>query len=129
MTTKGQKKVRYRTSGNKSQITVVGCGDATGSCIPPFVIIDAKSLNMEWTKGEVPGTTYGLSDRGWIDMVLFKGWFENMEWTKGELPGTTYGLSDRGWIDMVLFKGWFENHFLKHCVSSRPILLLLDGHS
>ena len=30
---------------------------------------------MEWTKGEVPGTTYGLSTRGWIDMDLFKGWF------------------------------------------------------
>ena len=32
---------------------------------------------MEWTKGEVPGTTYGLSNHGWIDMELFKGWFTN----------------------------------------------------
>ena len=29
---------------------------------------------MEWTKGEVPGTTFGLSESGWIDMKLFKGW-------------------------------------------------------
>ena len=27
--------------------------------------------------GEVPGTTYGLSSLGWIDMELFKGWFVN----------------------------------------------------
>ena len=27
---KGQKKTRYRTSGQKSQITVTGCGRATG---------------------------------------------------------------------------------------------------
>ena len=45
--------------------------------LPPFVIFDAKSLNMEWTKDKVPNTTYGLSSRGWIDMNLFKGWFMN----------------------------------------------------
>ena len=94
---KGQKKVRYCTSGNKSQITVIGCVNATGTAIPPFVIFDAKSLNTEWTEGEVPGTIYGLSDRGWVDIELFKG--------------------------------WFNNHFLRHAVASRPILLLLDGHS
>ena len=31
--------------------------------------------------GEVPGTTYGLSDNGWIDMVLFKKWFFH-QWIK-----------------------------------------------
>ena len=69
-----QKKVRYRTSGNKSQITVIGCVSASGHAIPPFVIFDAKSLNKEWTKGEVPGTTYGMSNKGWVDTELFQGW-------------------------------------------------------
>ena len=44
---RGQKKVRYRTSGNKNQITVIACVSASGQCIPPFVIFDAKRLNME----------------------------------------------------------------------------------
>lgn len=74
---RGQRKVRCRTSGNKKQVTVVASVNAAGMCTPPFVIFDAKSLNMEWTKGEVPGTTYGLSNNGWIDMELFKGWFKN----------------------------------------------------
>jgi len=30
---------------------------------------------MERTQKEIPGTTYGLSDSGWIDMHLFKQWF------------------------------------------------------
>ena len=64
---KGQKKIRYASSGNKSQITVVGCGSATGQVIPPFVIFDAKQLNPLWTRDEVPGTRYGLSEKGWID--------------------------------------------------------------
>ena len=71
---KGQKKVRSRTSGNKSQVTVIACVSATGHVLPPFVIFDAKQLNMEWTKGEVTGTRYGLSSTGWVDTELFKDW-------------------------------------------------------
>jgi len=67
---KVQKKVRYATSGNKSQVTVVGCINVVGQALPPFVIFDAKNLNMEWTQKEVPVTTYGLSDSGWMDMHL-----------------------------------------------------------
>ena len=71
---KGQKKVRYRTSGNKSQVTVIGCVSAAGHAIPPFVIFDSKTLNHEWTEGELSGTTYGLSDKGWVDSEQFPGW-------------------------------------------------------
>ena len=39
---RGQKKVRTRTSGNKSQVTVIACVSATGHALPPFVIFDAK---------------------------------------------------------------------------------------
>ena len=72
---KGQKKVRYCSTANKSQITVVGCINATGQALPPFVVFDAKNLNIQWTTGEVPGTTYGLSESGWMDNILFKDWF------------------------------------------------------
>ena len=58
---KGLKKVRYCSSGQKGQVTVVGCASASGQAIPPFVIFDAKQLNLLWTKGEVPGTRYGLT--------------------------------------------------------------------
>ena len=74
VTKRGHKKVRYATSGNKSQITIVGCINAIGQALPPFVIFDAKNLNLEWAEGEVPGTTYGLSDSGWMEMELFKRW-------------------------------------------------------
>ena len=75
LTRKGQKKVRYCSTGNKSQITVVGCINATGQALPPFIVFDAKKLNLQWTTGEVPGTTYGLSESGWMDNILFKEWF------------------------------------------------------
>ena len=76
ITQKGQKKVRVRTTGDKSQITVVGCASASGQVIPPYIIFDTATLNVAWTEGEVPGTTYGLSKKGWIDTELFYHWLK-----------------------------------------------------
>ena len=52
----GLKKVRYWSSGQKVQMTVVGCAITSGQAIPPFPIFNTKQLNLLWTKGEVPGT-------------------------------------------------------------------------
>ena len=78
---KRPKKVCYCSSGNKKQVTVVACVNAAGNAMPPYVIFDAKNLNMYWTEGELPGTIYGLSSNGRIDMELFRLWF-----TKHFLP-------------------------------------------
>ena len=64
-------------SGDKSQITIVACASATGFCLPPMVIWDRKTLAPELAVGEVPGTIYGLSSKGWIDCELFDVWFNN----------------------------------------------------
>ena len=70
----GQKKVRYRTSGKKEQITIIACTNAAGQAIPPLVIFEGKYLNHEWTIGEVPGTIYGMSDKdGQIKSCLCSG--------------------------------------------------------
>jgi len=50
---RGRKKVRYQTSGNKSQVTVIACVSASGQCLPPFVIFDAKRLYMDWRNDEI----------------------------------------------------------------------------
>jgi len=85
VTSVGQKKVRSRTSGNKSQVTIIAYVSAAGQVIPPFVIFDAKMLNHDWTVGEVPGTRYGLSDTGWVDTYLFKSGSKNIYWSM-QLP-------------------------------------------
>ena len=61
---KGTKKVRYRSTGKKCQITVVACGSATGQIIPPTVIFESKRVNNAWTSSGLPGMTYGCSDSG-----------------------------------------------------------------
>ena len=51
------------------------------------------------------------------------------EFSIGEVPGTIYGLSSNGWMDSELFDLWFRHHFLAYAPPTRPVLLLLDGHS
>ena len=53
-----QKKVRCRTSGNKSQVTVIACMSASGQCMSLFVIFDVIRLNLKRWNGEVVGTSY-----------------------------------------------------------------------
>ncbi len=73
----GQKKVRYRVSGKKEQITGIVCVNAIGNSIPPMIIFDGKYLNLLWTRNEVPGTYYRMSSKGWTDQELFRNWLKN----------------------------------------------------
>ena len=94
---RGEKNPANIDGGDKAQITVVACVSAAGYCIPPMVIWDRKKLSLELTAGEVLGTFYGLSDKGWMDQELFDA--------------------------------WLSCHFLRYAPPTRPLLLLLDGHS
>lgn len=74
---KGMRQINTHTSGEKAQITVLACASACGYVMPPMVIYDRKNLKQQLTTGEVPGTIYGLSDKGWIDTELFEQWFDH----------------------------------------------------
>ena len=73
---RGEKNPSSISSGKKSQVTVVGCVSASGQCIPPMVVWDRKTLSPDLAVGEVPGTIYGLSKKGWMDSELFHLWFQ-----------------------------------------------------
>ena len=65
---KGTEKVRQINSGNKTQITVLGCCSASGQVIPPMVVISGKKFNHDLANGEVPMTC--LNQAGWIRNCL-----------------------------------------------------------
>ena len=122
VTAKGQKKVRCRTSGNKSQITVIACVSAVGQVIPPFVIFDSKSLNQQWTTGEVPGSRYGLSSSGWVETELFKSWLKDhlLKYVVGIRP-------------LLLVLDGHSTHYqpelIKYAKSNDVILMCLPPHT
>ena len=51
------------------------CTCASGTAMPPFIVLDRKTLNPTFTRGEVPGTLYGLSTNGWMNQDLIHHWF------------------------------------------------------
>lgn len=85
---KGTKNALAYTSGGKSQITAVGCVNAAGQAIPPMVIWDRKTMAPALAHGEVPGTIYGMSPKGWMDQDLFHLWFTHhfLRYASGERP-------------------------------------------
>ena len=68
---RGVKNPLSNCSGTKAQITIVGCVSAAGQVLPPMVVWDRKTLTPKLAEGEVPGTIYGLSPKGWMDQELF----------------------------------------------------------
>ena len=94
---KGTKKIHCRTLGNKAQMIILACANAAGTTLPPMVIFDGQRFNPEWSKGEVPKTLYGMSDKGWTDQELFFYWMTQL--------------------------------FVKYIPPTRPVMLLVDGHS
>lgn len=75
---KGMKHPCCVTSGKKTNITVVGCVNAGGHCIPPMVIWNVKTMHSDMAAGEVRGTLHAFSSNGWIDQELFDIWFNNL---------------------------------------------------
>ena len=85
---KGTKNALACTGGDKSQITAVGCVNAAGQAIPPMVVWDRKTMAPKLAEGEVPGTIYGMSPKGWMDQDLFDLWFTHhfLRYASGERP-------------------------------------------
>ena len=62
-------------------------------------------------------------------MHIFPGIRFSYNPMEGCVDGAYFGKSDSGWITQELFYGWLTNHFVRYITPSRPVCLLVDGHS
>ncbi|XP_050392731.1 uncharacterized protein LOC126811204 [Patella vulgata] len=96
---KGTKNLPGRTTNNRENITVLGCINAAGACMPPMFIVKGK-------------TNRCLNGFATLDAP----------------NGTIWTYQERAWMNDFLGQEWFNNVFLKHCGPDRPQLLILDSH-
>ncbi|XP_044183850.1 uncharacterized protein LOC122964359 [Acropora millepora] len=88
----------YRViTGTKEHITVLPCFNATGQCIPPYMLFPGKRIPNQ----------YNLLEGG--------------------VPGSCYSLTEKGYMDTATFYTWLEKHFIPNLPPARPVVLLVDS--
>ena len=61
-------------------------------------------------------------------MIIYPRSFPGGQYRFGGPDDAVYARSESGWVDSELFLEWIRRVFLKYAVSSRPLLLIIDGH-
>ena len=75
---RGSKNPYCISSGSKSQVSIAACVSAAGQSLPPYIIWKRKTMSPDMAVGELPGTEYGLSEKGWMNGDLFRAWFRKI---------------------------------------------------
>ena len=97
---RGDKDVQVTMGGSgRDYITVLACGCADGTHLPPYVVYKGKNLWSRWMKGGPSACLYSVSDSGWMESANFLQWFE-----KQFVPA------------------------VQHLCSKFPVILFFDGH-
>ena len=75
LTKRGSKYPERVLNTSKSSISLMYCGTASGSLLPPYVAYKAENLWDSWCIGGPKGTRYNRSKSGWFDVQCFHDWF------------------------------------------------------
>ena len=59
----------------KQPISVMFCGSADGTYLPPMVVYLAQNVYGNWIEGGPLGTIYDCTTSRWFDSVSFEKWF------------------------------------------------------
>ena len=98
-------------SGDKTNITVMGCGSASGDMIPPLVIYKGKRVNKILRDGAPEGWMVGFSPSDWINAVLFERWFEELF-----IPFVNSHVRESEEVKVVLLLDGHKSHETLHII-------------
>lgn len=117
---KGAKSVLVRTTGNdKSRITVMLCVLADGRKMPPYVILNRKTMPKEQLP---PGIIFRCQEKGWMTNELMVDWVRTV-WNRK--PGALLKL--RGMLVLDAFKGHLTPQVKKEINNSNTDLVVIPG--
>jgi hypothetical protein len=63
---------------SKSAISIMFCGSASGTALPPYVVYKSEHLWSTWTENGPKKARYNRSKSGWFDHVCFVDWFRTI---------------------------------------------------
>ena len=76
---RGEKAIHETMGGSgREYITVLACGCADGTRLPPYIVYKGKNLWARWMKNGPAGCLYSVSDSGWMESANFLQWFTKL---------------------------------------------------
>ena len=123
---RGSKAVHETGGGSgREYITVLGCGAADGTRLPPYILYKGVNLYARWIRGGPLGTLYGMSKSGWMESSNFLSWFEKLF-----LPSVQHLLLE---APVVLFVDGHNSHLslslVRTAIEKRVHLMCLPPHT
>ncbi len=94
-------KAQAVTSERGQNVTVIGCGNAAGASIPPYLVFPGKRMQPDLLKGATAGCDGSVS------------------------------ITGKGYSNTDIFSTYVKTHFFKYVQGRDPdqhILLIYDGH-
>lgn len=119
---KGARCVHSRGKEHGENVTVVGCGNGIGNCIPPMVIFKGVRKDDEWKDSMPLGSAVEMAPKGSMTSVLFCKWLQHLAAYKahGQYLKYAFNLSKNN-IESKLM-----NVFFQTLIITGPCLLILD---
>ena len=65
------------TSPRGKNVTLIGCANAAGTCIPPFFIFPGKRWSDDLLENTCPGAAGEMSETGWSNSATFQNYLAN----------------------------------------------------
>jgi len=72
---RGLKRVERKIEHSKQSISIMFCGNAIETYLPPMVVYKAQNLYTNWTMGGPTETVYDVTKSSWFDSRTFEIWF------------------------------------------------------
>jgi hypothetical protein len=110
--------------GNREWVTTIECINASGWCLPPFVILAGKLHQASWYQGLPPDWTIAVSDNGWTTDKL------GLEWVK-HFNRHTETCTIGAWRLLILdgHRSHATPDFDQFCTDNKIITLCMPAHT
>lgn len=74
---KGARRVHIVGNEHGENVTIVSCGNALGSAIPPVILFKGKRMKPEWNDGLPPGSEIIMTPKGSMTTASFCSWIDH----------------------------------------------------
>ena len=114
----GSKRVHYRGKEHGENVTIVSCGNALGSIIPPMILFKVKRLKQEWTDNLPHGSAVQMTNKGSMTAAVFVHWLRHFSRYKTAGPCLLIMDGARSHFDHSIVEAAEEHEITLMCLPS-----------